>query len=1405
MAEPPAASADAFLNVAGEKGSGKRERLDVNCLSGSVLWWVFPLIKKGFPGVGLEESDLPSLPAQYYPPSVRETAQALWKQQRDSGSDSLWRVLWGMWRGTLVTWVGWNVVQGVLSSVARPLLLKQLIEAATNGDQDLSLYLLLVLGVVLFGEGLSAALGRFTFSGKFGAGYMSTMSSLIQMKSLRLAHTANGAASSSRSLVGNDVIRTYENFRGLGQIPSSFVQVACGTVTVVYTIGWKGLTGLAVLYVSMILNRWVAAKTKVVEARNLKASDERISLMTRVIEGAKAIKLCAWEENFLDTLHKCRKDECKHVKTYRMYQNTSLQLGRAAPVFASCVTFAFIVGTGDDLKASDVFAVVNIFQTLRLALILLPMAMTLVSSLVLSVDRTREFLIREEMPIPEVLPAGSRHAAVFDKVDLVWPGDVADASDAASSARGGGVVLRGVDVALPAGGVTALVGRVGSGKSTMLTAALGGLTPQTGKIALAGSVSYVPQKAFIVCGTLRDNILFGNPYDSEWLEQVLHMTTLDVDLGELVGGLDTEIGERGVTLSGGQQQRVAIARAVYAKPELLVMDDPLAAVDPQVANAIFDRVVRKRRPGQSVLIALNQLQLTSSCEYVVFLEGGAVREQGSFAELFGAKGPFWELVHESVGDGAEVKVESPQVAAQPPAREDNQKAGQLVKAEKQAQGSVGSSVLRQYTGAMGPLNLTVAAVLTVLCFGMMGFSDRWLAEWTNSFEDGSASGAPVDAAPSDGDDTPYLVVYVVACVAYAFFLLTMSWSFSHACVTGARRLHDDCLTRVFHAPIEWFDETPSGRILSRFSSDMTKVDIQLSQQVDAALQVLGSILVLIVIICLIVPPMSAVSTLMMIAYYLLVVGVDRANRQLKRHANTAMSPVLTTLAETSHLQGRLVIRALGRAQYFTDKFAGELEGLCNFNFLSMAVMHWSMLYSYGLSFALTLSAGMFMVYGSDRSSSDLGLALTYSFLLPYYLLMGSMMVTQMKASLTSLERLLEFSGDGVPQEAEWRLPQDAAIPASWPASGGVSFDGVSLCYQPGLPPAVKRVSFDISGGQRIGVVGRTGAGKSSLVLLLWRIMEASAGKIQIDGVDISKLGLQTLRQRMGIIPQEPLVVGGTVRQNLDPFSQQRDEALSEALEKVGMPADVLHLNAAKLSQGQRQLLSVARALVRSVRIIVMDEPTSNVDMITDACVQRAVRTALEGCTVITIAHRLNTIIDADRILVMEKGQVAEFGVPADLLASDGHLTRMVNGMGQAAAQALHQKAEAAKRGQLLYSPAARVRQHCATCTCGQQVQQHCATCTCGQQQQAVQPPHPPPPPPPAAPATSVEDSSEPAAGTAAGLPGRNDSSDHEAAGPRQDAALQSPGGRPSRGRRLRPSPDVSAPAGEQAPHSGSGA
>lgn len=1283
------------------------------CFSSLFLHWNLAIVLKGWK-TPIQDTDLPDLKKSFTSLEATGRLQKLWQKERSSAKPSLLRALMRLQTRRLVLGTTVFCMHGLLAAAGRPLMLKVVVNAVGYGNLNdyQSVGMLLGLGCVIFIEGWFAVLGRHMLQGDVtgetvGALFplmlkkvMSNSTSAFSANQARDHHNnPKGAVQSDEvALFGSDVTRTMANLQNVSQLGALLGSFLGGCAFLIWSIGVAALAGIAFMVAILLLNIRFSSISGKIESETLGYADKRLSILSQMIDSIKAVKFFAWEDNYLQKIDDVRSKECKTIRRWRMWQVTSVSLGRSSPVLSSCIAIVTYMLLGGTLDAGSVFSTIAVFQALRLSLIMAPQFLTSWASLKVSIGRIQRYLEQEERAACVTLPEGSENVLEIKDGSFSW-----QAWDPAADP-----VLSHINLTCKQGTLTAVVGRVGCGKSSLVSSILGELLPFKGTRLTHPSIGYVPQRPVIISGTVLENLLMGRPLDKAKAEQALSASAFLHDLKNLPNGLASEIGERGTTLSGGQQQRLGIARAMYDQPQLLLLDDPLSAVDAEVCNHIFEHAVKGHiKRGGSVIMVCNQLHLLDQCDHIVVLQSGGIERQGSPMQILsngtlqlqsrsqpqivisGIDGPRESTTHRDSSNKSKEK--SRKVSASAAEMSGMMMMSHLAaldqevsklqddEAEKEAEleevkvlvksevkhGAVQNAIVRTYIRWLGIPWVLVTMVVILVGYSVMGSIDFYLASIVGS---------------TTTDPGTFVGIYVGLTATFASMILIASFMFAHAGYRASLSLHTRCLEQVLGAPMSWFQETPSGRITSRFSADMAAVDQMLSFSMDNFIQLSSTLLTLVLAVCIIVPPVWAVVAVSLGGFWFIVEAVDRSNREIKRLANNGMSPVLTNVREV--IGARELLHAMGLHAFFVDKQIRYTDDYVRAQFSTMSLLCWLQIMANVMSFFISFFAACYIVL-ADQSIGvgRTGLALMYSFLLPYFFGMLAMIASFIKTLLTSLERLMEYRN--LPQEAPRHVPGDKQLrETGWPDKGEIVYQNAALQYREGLGLALKDLTLTIAGGTKVGVVGRTGAGKSSLLALTFRLVEPFAGKVMVDGVDSSTIGLKALRKAITIIPQDPILMEGSVRRNLDPFDHYGDDDVMAALTKARLPPEMINDEVGKggfnISAGQRQLLCFARALLHQARIVIMDEPTASCDPETDELLQAMVREEFANCTLITIAHRLNTIIDYDKVLVMADGRLAEYDTPSALLKKKhGQFRAMVNALGKPAAKQLEAKADKA--------------------------------------------------------------------------------------------------------------------------------
>jgi ABC-type multidrug transport system fused ATPase/permease subunit len=831
--------------------------------------------------------------------------------------------------------------------------------------------------------------------------------------------------------------------------------------------------------------------------------------------------------------------------------------------------------------------------------------------------------------------------------------------------------LHDISLHVEQGKLTTIVGSVGSGKSTLGMAFLGEVHCNAGTTWISGEIAYAAQEAWILNATIRDNITFGKDYDPVWYANVIRACALTTDLAMFPASDLTEIGERGTNLSGGQRQRINVARAMYSKSPIVVLDDPFSAVDAHVGEHMFAHVAKAMaRDGRAVLLITNQLHFVPEGDYCGVLKKGKLVEQGPSKELLNLPGGYLKkmLAKQSAAQTSNVSVTDAERAEAEQAREtmkatkdvqfnptpekdeEYRRKGALIKAEERESGNIGFGTYWDYIKAGGIVLLIFVLIAQVLRTASRVMGGVWLSWWSDPTNSHKLS------------KNSYLGGYIGFTIAEAVFTVIGSLFFVQFAIRAGRELHVGMTKAIARAPTSWFDVTPIGRVITRFSKDIDFIDIQLPQLVEQSINFFFILAGVIASIAVGTPFVLILFAVAAIAFTALTLHYRKTSIQVQRLEALSRAPIFSHFTET--LEGAVTIRAYGMASTFKTSNMNKIDAN-TVDFLALRYCSaWFGLtldmvgnIFVGLSFIAmilvrihspnTIAVG-YMIYAISNTGS-----------ISSSLAAFSNAVTDLENKMNSAERVLQYFV--LPEEAPSEIPENTP-PAEWPAHGGIDIKDLVIEYKKGVP-VLRDLSCHIRPREKVGIVGRTGAGKSTLITALFRTVEPSAGSIHIDNVDITQIGLFDLRSRLSIIPQMPQLFVGTVRYNLDPFNEHTDEELWKVLKMVKLKSEIATLdgkleaaveeNGSNFSVGQRQLLSMARCLLRNTHVLLLDEATAAVDVETDALLQSMIRKNFRDKTVLTIAHRLNTIMDSDRIMVLDAGQILEFDTPANLLNKKG--------------------------------------------------------------------------------------------------------------------------------------------------------
>ncbi|XP_070696945.1 ATP-binding cassette sub-family C member 2 [Pempheris klunzingeri] len=1084
------------------------------------------------------------------------------------------------------------------------------------------------------------------------------------------------------------------------------LQIILSIVFLWLELGPSVLAGLGVMVLMVPINGLLATKARKIQIENMKYKDKRLKIMNEILNGIKILKLYAWEPSFQVQVENIRGKELKVMRKFAYLSSVSTFIFSCAPALVSLVSFAVFVGVSSEnvLTAEKAFTSISLFNILRFPLAMLPMLIAAIVQTTVSRKRLEKFLGGEDLESDIV-----RHDPSFASAVSVCDGSFAwEKKDEP--------LLKNVSLDIKPGRLVAVVGAVGSGKSSLISALLGEMHCTKGFINIRGSLAFVPQQAWIQNATVRDNILFGSPNEERRLQEVIEACALTPDLELLPGGDLTEIGEKGINLSGGQKQRVSLARAAYSQGDIYLLDDPLSAVDSHVGKHLFDKVIGPNGllKNKTRILVTHGVSFLPYVDEIVVLVDGVVSEVGSYKSLRASRGAFSEFLDtyakeqsnrtqsesDHRQDAADVELIPDIDDTQPDSpledtvsvtlRRENsirrsqrngsvrlrksstirkandvgesKKGQRLIEKETMETGQVKFSVFLQYLRAMGwGYTVMVFLVYFVQNIAFIG-QNLWLSDWTNDAEDYANM-----TYPNWMRDTR-VGVFGALGVAQGLFVFIGTLLLANASVAASRILHSRLLNNLLRVPMVFFDTTPTGRVVNRFAKDIFTVDEAIPQSFRSWLLCLLGVLGTLFVICLATPFFTIIIIPLGLIYYFVQRFYVASSRQLRRLDSVSRSPIYSHFGET--VSGLSVIRAYGHQERFLKHNEVTIDENLKSVYPWIVSNRWLAIRLEFLGNLVVFFAALFAVISRDSLQSGLvGLSISYALNVTQTLNWLVRMSSELETNIVAVERVSEYSE--LDNEAKWVT--DSRPPEKWPMEGRLQFQNYKVRYRPGLDLVLHGITCDIGSTEKIGIVGRTGAGKSSLTNCLFRIIEAAEGRILIDGVDISRIGLHDLRNRLTIIPQDPVLFSGTLRMNLDPFDRFNDEDIWRVLELshlkdyvAGLQEGLQHEVAEggeNLSVGQRQLLCLARALLRKSRILILDEATAAVDLETDDLIQNTIRKEFAHCTVLTIAHRLHSIMDSSRVMVLNAGKIVEFDSPSNLLEKQGYFYAMAKDAG----------------------------------------------------------------------------------------------------------------------------------------------
>ncbi|EFA03945.1 probable multidrug resistance-associated protein lethal(2)03659 [Tribolium castaneum] len=1237
----------------------KHPKENSNLLSDLFYCWTFPMIKTGLKKA-LSEKDIYQTLTSHRSTNLTNKLERAWNSQKNgSNKPSLWRAIWKVFKWDIMLSIFLYFVTDIVLKIIRLIALGILLGYYSPNATEMSKSDAIICASVIVTSSFLLEILEHAYILHFQQLAMKVRvacASLIYRKALKLSKKALSETTIGHiiNLLSNDMQRLVAVWGAYHALWAAPLQAALILFLLYWIAGPTALVGNIFLLVLTPLQVFMTKKTADYRLKISLKSDERIRYMSEIISGIQVIKVYTWELPFVKLIDAIRRKEMYFIKIANFLDSITIAFEfffDRTSVFICLVTYVLLGSTPD---AQYVFVLASFYDLMMQSVSLyFPQGLTITLQANVAIKRFENFLNLHE--IQNKIITTKETGITIDQVSAKW------------SETSQQNTLSDIKFNLEPKQLVAIIGPIGSGKSSLLQLCLGELAPNEGCVKIGGRISYANQEPWLFAGSVKQNILFGQAMVREKYQEVIRVCALEDDIAQFPYGDNTIVGERGILLSGGQKARINLARAIYKDADIYLLDDPLSAVDARVGKQIFNNCIMNYLKGKCTVLVTHQIQYLSFVDKIYLMVDGKVAVSGSYKELQASGEDFTRLLkeHEKYDES-----EDESVVESKASKEDKE---QDEEEETWIQGKVSKKVYISYLRASGNyFRFAVMGMLFIMTEILATGSDYFITFWVNLEQKRTAENKTknetLSSDPVDSFFTNENCIYVYTAIIGALILFSIlrSMSFFQSCMKASVRLHDKMFTSVINATMKFFYTNSSGRILNRFAKDMGSIDETLPEVFLDALQMSMAIIGTVLAICIVSPWTLIPSIIIVIIMLLLRLVYLSTTRDVKRMESTNRSPIFAHLTES--MKGLTTIRAY------------NTQGILEKEFDTYQDVHTSIYYMYlGGNRALAVYLDIVCVLyvfcitvialTKETYAGNVGFMITQGMSMSGMFQWGIRQWSEMENQMTSVERVGEYIDVEREKDTKTRDP-----PRQWPEHGKIEFKSVSMRYSSNDPYVLKNLNISITPREKVGIVGRTGAGKSSLIAVLFRLVDFE-GRLIIDDCDTKELSLPALRSKISIIPQEPILFSGTVRKNLDPFDQYQDDQIWSVLEKVKLKEFVassdlgLHSNLAEggsnFSVGQKQLICLARALLRDSKILILDEATANVDPHTDELLQKTIRENFENCTVLTIAHRLHTVMDSDKVLVMDDGKAVEFDHPHALLQKKGVFFDLVMETGKA--------------------------------------------------------------------------------------------------------------------------------------------
>ncbi|XP_071686201.1 ABC transporter C family member 8-like [Rutidosis leptorrhynchoides] len=1244
-------------------------------LSKLIFSWVNPLLALGYKKPLVLE-DIPSLASVDQAAIAHEEFTKAWgslqTEKNSNKANMVPKALAKVYFRQMIL-AGLCVLLRTIAVVASPLLLYAFVRYTNRESKDLRQGLLLVGCLIIVKLTESLAHRQFFFiARRTGMRMRSALMVAVYEKQLKLSNLGKKRHSTGE-VVNYIAVDAYR----MGEFPmwfhtgwSCFVQLFLAIGVLFSIVGLGVLPGLAPLILCGLLNVPFAKAIQKCQLEFMVAQDTRLRSTSEILNNMKVIKLQSWEEKFKKVVDSCRDIEFSWLRKAQIKKVYGTVLYWMSPTLVSSfILFGCVLLKSAPLDAATIFTILATLRTMSEPVKLLPDALSTLIQVKVSFDRISSFLVDDELKDNRV----KRDQEMVKSDDCIRIQDGNFAWDPESLTP----TLQNINLKVKRGQKGAVCGSVGAGKSSLLYALLGEISKTSGTVDVSGSIAYVSQTSWIQSGTIQDNILYGKQMDRTKYEKAIKACALDKDIEAFNHGDLTEIGQRGLNMSGGQKQRIQLARAVYNDADIYLLDDPFSAVDAHTAASLFNDCVTTCLKEKTVILVTHQVEFLSSVDSILVMKDGQVTQSGNYEDLLMAGTAFEQLVnaHKDVITGLEPsphddKNELDETGNIHESIQDTNKsylsreiseekvplkgfAGvQLTEEEEKEIGGVGWKTFLDYVNISKGSWFFCSCVLTHVGFvALQAAASYWLA-----------FGIRIPKITT----IMLIVVYSLLSSTSIFFVFLRSFFATLLGLKASKSFFHKFTDSIFNAPMVFFDSTPIGRILTRASSDLSVIDFDIPFSVafvvGAGIEIVATIGIMASVTwqVLIVAIFTTAASIYIQGYY------QPTARELMRINGTTKAPVMNYASETS--LGVATIRAFKMQDRFFKDYLKLVDSDASTFIFSNATLEWLILRTEAFSNLTLFTAGLLLVLipQGSKSSGLVGLSLSYALALSGTQVFFTRWYCSLANYIVSVERMKQYMQ--IPPEPP-AIVENNRPPSSWPSKGKIEFEDLQLRYRLNAPLVLKGITCTFKEGTRIGIVGRTGSGKTTLITALFRLVEPDSGKILIDGLDICSIGLKDLRMKLNVIPQEPTLFRGSIRTNMDPLGLHSDDEIWEALEKCQLKSSIRSLpnlldssvsdEGENWSAGQRQLFCLGRVLLRRNKILVLDEATASVDSATDAILQRIIREEFSNCTVITVAHRVPTVIDSDKVMVLSFGKMVEYDGPSKLMETDSFFSKLV--------------------------------------------------------------------------------------------------------------------------------------------------